>query len=61
MGQHIIFDYFLDIIGFLFLEGYINPACEFWTGMSQAFGDRFRVDLVLGEDRGIGIPEFSPG
>ena len=29
--------------------------------MSQAFGDRFRVDLVLGEDRGIGIPEFSPG
>ena len=29
--------------------------------MPQAFGDRFLVDLVLGEDRGVGIPEFSPG
>lgn len=29
--------------------------------MSQAFGNSFHIDLVLGEDCGVGIPEFSPG
>ena len=29
--------------------------------MSKTFRDRFHVDLVLCEDCGIGIPEFSPG
>ena len=29
--------------------------------MSKTFGDRFHVDLVLGKDCGIGIPEFPPG
>ena len=29
--------------------------------MSKTFGDRFHVDLVLGKDCGLGIPEFPPG
>ena len=29
--------------------------------MSKTFRDRFHVDLVLGKDCGIGIPEFPPG
>lgn len=29
--------------------------------MSHAFGNRLYIDLVLGEDCGVGIPEFSPG
>ena len=40
---------------------YSNPAGKIRAVMSKTFGDRFHVDLVLGENCGIGIPEFSPG